>query len=164
MTRIVPVNSRRDIRLVADLANIIWTEHYTLIIGVKQVTYMLDKFQSAEAIQEQVHNGNKYYLMVNEGEYVGYFSFIIIEDFLFLSKFYVLKSVRGKGIGKAALQFIEDRVRELGLKKIKLTVNKYNSNSIKAYEKMGFENVDAIVQDIGNGYVMDDYVLEKNIK
>ncbi len=163
MTKIVPVKSRANITIVADLAHTIWTEHYTPIIGAKQVTYMLDKFQSAAAIQDQVQSGIRYYLMLYKDEYVGYFSYSINEDFLFLSKFYVLKSARGKGIGKAALQFIEDQVKELELKKIKLTVNKYNSNSINAYEKMGFDNVDAIVQDIGNGYVMDDYVLEKNI-
>jgi RimJ/RimL family protein N-acetyltransferase len=53
--------------------------------------------------------------------------------------------------------------RERGIPKIRLTVNKYNSNSIKAYDNMGFVSVDSIVQDIGNGYVMDDYVLEKDI-
>jgi RimJ/RimL family protein N-acetyltransferase len=83
---------------------------------------------------------------------------------MFLSKLYVLNSARGNGIGRMALAFMEKQTRELNLKKIKLTVNKLNTNSIKAYEKIGFINIEAIVQDIGNGYVMDDYVLEKIIK
>jgi RimJ/RimL family protein N-acetyltransferase len=66
-------------------------------------------------------------------------------------------------MGRLALTFIEAQAKELQLKKIELTVNKYNSSSIQVYEKMGFVTVDAIVQDIGNGYVMDDYVLEKSV-
>lgn len=163
MTKIVPAITRENIKIVADLAQTIWTEHYTPIIGAKQVTYMLDKFQSVKAVQDQIKKGIRYYLIQHQDAYVGYLSFSIQEDLLFLSKFYVLKQERGKGIGKAALLFIEDQARELGLKKIKLTVNKHNSKSITAYERMGFTNVDAIVQDIGNGYVMDDYVLEKDI-
>jgi RimJ/RimL family protein N-acetyltransferase len=80
-----------------------------------------------------------------------------------LSKLYVLRSARGNGIARSALSFIEAQVKALGLRKIQLTVNKFNTNSIKAYEKMGFINRKAIIQDIGNGYVMDDYVLEKAI-
>jgi RimJ/RimL family protein N-acetyltransferase len=72
--------------------------------------------------------------------------------------------VRGNGIGRSALSFIEAQVKALDLRKIQLTVNKFNTNSIKAYEKMGFVNTEATVQDIGNGYVMDDYVLEKTVK
>ncbi len=163
MTSIVPALTKEQIRIVEDLAKKIWTEHYTPIIGSGQVSYMLDRFQSAAAIREQIQNGARYYLLKYQEEFVGYFSFSIKGENLFLSKFYVLKEERGRGIGKAALLFIEEKVRELGLKKIELTVNKYNSNSIKAYEKMGFENMESIVQDIGNGYVMDDYVLQKYI-
>ncbi len=163
MTNIVPVKSKTNISLVANLANTIWTEHYTPIIGLGQVNYMLDKFQSEKAIQEQLEKGVAYYLMQFQDAFVGYFSFSIREDVLFLSKLYVLKSARGNGIARAALSFIELKAKKLQLAKITLTVNKYNSNSIAAYVKMGFINADSIVQDIGNGYVMDDYVLEKNL-
>jgi len=161
MVNIVPVNSRAEISIAANLAHTIWTEHYTPIIGAEQVAYMLDKYQSADAIEDQVEKGIRYYLMMHQERYVGYFSFSAEDQFLFLSKFYVLKSARGGGIGKAAMLFIEGQAGALGLEKIRLTVNKYNSKSITAYEKMGFTNIDSIVQDIGNGFEMDDYVLEK---
>jgi len=150
-------------KILADLADTIWREHYTPIIGSGQVEYMLNKYQSENAIRQQIKNGAKYYLILKQGKPVGYFSFNIQESVLFLSKFYILKSERGKGIGRAALLFIETQTRAQDLNKIKLTVNKNNSKSIKAYEKMGFENVDSIVQDIGNGYVMDDFVMEKTV-
>ncbi len=163
MVNIVPVNSREEISITADLAHTIWTEHYTPIIGAEQVAYMLDKFQSAGAIQDQIGQGIEYYLIMYQDKSVGYFSFNAEDQFLFLSKFYVSKSVRGRGIGKAAMLFIEGQAGALGLQKIRLTVNKYNSKSITAYEKMGFTNIDSIVQDIGNGFEMDDYILEKEL-
>ena len=163
MASIIAVTSTTQIASVAHLAQTIWTDHYTPIIGGLQVDYMLAKYQSETAISNQIKDGYHYYLIKNDIGYTGYFAFSLHKDFLFLSKFYVLKSMRGNGLGKLALSFIERKASELRLPKIRLTVNKYNSKSISAYEKMGFVNVDSIVQDIGNGYVMDDYVLEKNI-
>jgi ribosomal protein S18 acetylase RimI-like enzyme len=163
MTEIILATTLEDYNTIDALAKTIWTEHYTPIIGQEQVSYMLDKFQSTNVIEQQIKDGASYYLLVYNDNPVGYFSYSKKGDALFLSKLYVLSSARGNGIGKKAMNFMETKVIELGLKKIQLTVNKYNYNSINAYEKMGFINVKAIVQDIGNGYVMDDYVLEKEI-
>lgn len=63
-----------------------------------------------------------------------------------------------------ALEFIENLAIQQGLKKIVLTVNKHNSVTIEKYLKMGFRNIGPIVTDIGNGYVMDDFILEKNLQ
>jgi len=148
---------------IAALAKLIWTEHYTAIIGEQQVTYMLDKFQSLPAIEEQVNQGNSYYLILHQERDAGYFCYSIKNGLLFLSKLYVLKEFRGKGLAKIALKFMEEQAKAFACNKISLTVNKYNTNSIKAYEKMGFKNMKAIVQDIGNAYIMDDYLMEKEI-
>jgi len=164
LTTIIHAQTRENYKIIASLAKSIWTEHYTPIIGKSQVVYMLEKFQSTTAIEDQVEKGFMYYLILYQDTYVGYFSFSKNEDSLFLSKLYVLNLVRKKGIGRTALSFIESKAKDLDLKKIKLTVNKFNTNSIKAYEKMGFNNIEAIIQDIGNGYVMDDYILEKILK
>ena len=61
------------------------------------------------------------------------------------------------------MKFIQDKAEQLGYSSISLTVNKYNEASIKAYEKMGFKKVKDIVIDIGNGFVMDDYLMEKKV-
>lgn len=163
MSNIIQALTSENIKTIAELATTIWTNHYTPIIGSQQVAYMLDKYQSIKAIEGQIESGYLYYILLLEANPVGYFSFLKNKEHLFLSKLYVLKSARGNGIGKAALSFIADQTKQSNLNKIRLTVNKYNTNSIKAYEKMGFVNIEAVVQDIGNGYVMDDYVLEKEI-
>ncbi|MFK8013128.1 MAG: GNAT family N-acetyltransferase [Marinicellaceae bacterium] len=162
MIKITLAHSKEDFKLIEKLANIVWTEHYTPIIGKQQVDYMLDKFQSVHSMQNQVKNGAIYYLISYKNQPVGYFSFTVNTDYLFLSKLYVLSDVRGHGIGRDAYNYLEQKSKELGLSKIQLTVNKYNTNSIKIYEKMGFIKTDAIVQDIGKGYVMDDYVMIKS--
>lgn len=154
---------QRDFEQIEKLGKIIWEEHYTPIIGVGQVEYMLNKFQSVAAIQAQVDEGYEYYSIIHDGFAIGYLSFLKKEDSLFLSKFYISKSKRGKGIGKSALEFVLNKAREQFFTKINLTVNKYNSNAIKAYKKMGFKTIDSIIVDIGNGFIMDDFVMTKTI-
>jgi len=163
MKTILPARTKAEYTTISDLANRIWFEHYGPIIGEEQVSYMLEKFQSAMAIEDQVGKGMRYYLLLHQAIPVGYFAFSKKEESLFLSKLYVLDSMRGSGTGRLALTFIEAQAKELQLKKIELTVNKHNYRSIQVYEKMGFITIDAIVQDIGNGYVMDDYVMEKSV-
>jgi RimJ/RimL family protein N-acetyltransferase len=80
-----------------------------------------------------------------------------------LSKLYVKKEFRGKQIGKATLHFIDAEAKQNNLKSIQLKVNKYNTKSIEAYEKLGFKKVKATITDIGNGFVMDDYEMVKVI-
>ncbi len=162
MAQIKIANTDLDYNTIASLAEIIWKEHYIPIIGIEQVDYMLEKFQSAMAIKIQVLDGASYFIISQQDTNVGYLSFSIKKDSLFLSKLYVLNSSRGKGIGKSAMKFIQDKANEKGFKSISLTVNKYNAASIKAYEKMGFKKIKAIIMDIGNGYIMDDYLMEKS--
>jgi ribosomal protein S18 acetylase RimI-like enzyme len=58
---------------------------------------------------------------------------------------------------------METLAREGGLRKIVLTVNKNNTNAIRAYERIGFKKTGSLVQDIGSGFVMDDYAMEKTV-
>jgi RimJ/RimL family protein N-acetyltransferase len=157
------VKSDSDLEQIEGMANIIWHEHYTPIIGAEQVIYMLDKFQSCSTMKDQIDKGYKYYLINFNKNAVGYLSFERREKALFLSKIYLLKEARGKGIGRKAMWFVEKEAEELACEKVSLTVNRFNQNSIKAYESAGFEKKGALVQDIGNGFVMDDYLMEKTI-
>ncbi|WP_414621120.1 GNAT family N-acetyltransferase [Calothrix sp. CCY 0018] len=153
------VDNIETIFQVAKLAHYIWNQHYLPMIGSEQVNYMLDKFQSEDAIKQQIDRGYKYYIIFNEQQEAGYFSVKVNDqaEKLFLSKLYVLKSFRGKGIGKQAIKFIKTNFYN---PVIQLTVNKNNSRSIAFYKNIGFEIVDDVVTDIGSGFVMDDYIME----
>jgi GNAT superfamily N-acetyltransferase len=156
------VISGDQVDIIVMLAEEIWNEHFTPIIGKAQVDYMLAKFQSREAIGEQIKQGYSYFLIKSNNEYVGYFGVKPEAASLLLSKFYIVSADRGKGLGRKALNYIERLVIESGAGKISLTVNKYNSDTIEAYKKLGFKITESIVQDIGNGFVMDDYRMEKD--
>lgn len=167
MTAFVKFREARDpgdFVQIAGLADIIWREHYTPIIGKAQVDYMLEHFQSAEAISKQIAGGMVYYRMLQEDRLVGYLAIQKRGQELFLSKIYLLREYRGLGMGKAALDFITEKARGLGCTSIALTVNKNNDRSIKAYLKMGFENKGGRITDIGDGFVMDDYLMVRSLK
>jgi ribosomal protein S18 acetylase RimI-like enzyme len=159
----VPVATSEHITTVASLAREIWTEHYSPLIGTEQVEYMLARFQSHQAIQEQINSGALYYLITNDGAYAGYVAVQPKGRDLFLSKIYVRSSLRRRGIGRKALQFTELLAQRQGFERITLTVNRNNTDSIRMYERCGFRNAGVIVQDIGGGFVMDDYRMEKTI-
>ena len=158
------VSTDNQIEIVESLAKEIWTEHYIPIIGKEQVEYMLENFQSKRAISEQIGAGFLYFLMEEENQFIGYVAVLPKGNELFLSKIYIKSPRRGKGYGKKAILFIEKIAKEKGFKKIVLTVNKNNRAAIKAYEKFGFTNLGSIIQEIGGGFIMDDYKMEKTVR
>ncbi|WP_440194919.1 GNAT family N-acetyltransferase [Anaerocolumna jejuensis] len=163
--QIEKVISREDMEQLAQLARKIWNEYYIQILSREQIAYMVEKFQSVGAITDQIENqGFEYYNLRPGGAAAGYIGIKAQGDgSLFLSKLYISKEYRGMGYAKEAMDFITELCKERGLNKMWLTVNRYNDNSIKVYEKMGFHIVRAQVANIGNGYSMDDYIMEKNI-
>ncbi|MEQ9287388.1 MAG: GNAT family N-acetyltransferase [Cyclobacteriaceae bacterium] len=163
MIEILKATTDHHIAKIESLANEIWREHYTPIIGIDQVVYMLQKFQSTEAIEYQIKTGYEYFLISHNKRAVGYLSLKNENDGVFLSKIYVLANQRGLGIGAETIGFVEKYARKKRKPKIRLTVNKNNLKSKKAYEKLGFVECGTVVADIGHGYVMDDYAMEKTV-
>ncbi len=151
----------KNIKEFAKLASEIWHEYWTVLLSPEQIDYMVEKFQSENAVTRQIEQENyTYFYILENGEKAGYIGLSEKPDYLFLSKLYLKKDFRHKGLGTKAFEFIKDFARNSGFDKIVLTVNKYNSNTIKAYEKWGFKSVDAVVTDIGGGFVMDDFIME----
>lgn len=163
MIKIIAASTKQQFKDIASLANIIWREHYTPIIGVKQVDYMIENFQSAGAMYVQFIDGYEYYMIYHQNELIGYISVKKQKDSLFLSKIYIAKEFRGQGFGKQAMDFVSSWAIQLKCKSVSLGVNRFNTNSIEAYKKMGFKIVGEMITDIGKGFVMDDYKMEKLI-
>ena len=157
------VSTERDINTVAALADEIWREHYEPIIGLAQVEYMLEKFQSAAAIAAQISEQGFRYYLIGEQNHIGYLGFQREDDVMFLSKLYVKKSARGQGVGARAVGFLRGLAKKQGMEKIRLTVNKGNALAIAAYERAGFTRTGELVIDIGGGYVMDDFAFEVGV-
>ena len=156
------VTTDSELREIAELADKIWHECFVGIISLGQIDYMVERFQSYNAMQAQVSSQGYTYLAVCEdGELCGYIAVKPeIDDRFFLSKLYLRSDKRGRGIGAEMLERVFEEGRALGKKRVYLTVNKHNDRAIAVYKKTGFEIADEVVTDIGNGYVMDDYIFE----
>lgn len=158
------VTNRNQIRHLADLASAIWNEHFPPIIGQDQVDYMVCRFQSESAITRQIRSeGYRYYFIPYDGKSVGYFAIRPEPDALFLSKIYILREFRGRGLARAAFAYIESQCRFMDLPRIRLTVNRGNTHAMEIYRKIGFSIERTQVVDIGGGFVMDDFVMEKPV-
>ncbi len=162
MVTLLPVTSPAQVERTAQLAAQIWNECYPPLIGQPQVDYMVANLQSPAAIRTQLDAGYRYYLVQHEGAVAGYAATLreALEQALFLSKIYISRSLRGKGIGSDVIRQMIALARQLELRLIWLTVNKNNRDAIAAYERLGFKIVDSVVIDIGAGFVMDDFRME----
>lgn len=153
-----------QIHEIADMAEIIWNQHFVPIIGKEQVDYMVEKFQSYPALKYQIEqDGYEYYQIYSLDTFTGYTGIHQEEDALFLSKLYIHEDFRGQRLASGAFHFLVNLCKERGLKKIWLTCNKYNANTLAVYDHLGFKITDQQRADIGNGFVMDDYILTYEI-
>ncbi|GIP14442.1 hypothetical protein J40TS1_00840 [Paenibacillus montaniterrae] len=163
--RLEPATSTEQLQQLAKLAAQIWNEYFIAIISQQQIDYMLDRFQSFTALKQQIEQQSyQYYFIVHDQETVGYTGVKQEAGKLFISKLYLLKQQRGKGYGGAALEELKTMAEQLGLISMWLTVNRHNSPAIEMYKHKGFVIVREQAADIGNGFVMDDYVMELALK
>lgn len=152
-----------DIATVARIAADIWPPHFGPIIGLEQVEHMLAGMQSVPAIQQQIATGASYYLLWCDSQLAGYLGFELGSGRLRLSKLYLAADFRGRGLGRRALEFVESCAIRECCDAVELRVNKNNHVALAAYKKWGFSIAGSQCQDIGAGYVMDDYCMNKPI-
>ena len=162
--RVIPVSNMELIYSVSAVAEDIWHEHFDPIIGEAQVDYMLEKFLSPDAIAEQINSGYQYYLFSFEYTFAGFAGVHKKDGSLFLGKLYVEKDYRGKGIASYMFRQFIEMCKKHELDKIWLTCNRHNKHTLDVYKHWGFEIVREEATDIGNGFVMDDYILEYKIQ
>ncbi|SFI74669.1 Ribosomal protein S18 acetylase RimI [Kaistella treverensis] len=151
-----------DIPLIQELAEKSWNSAYKNILSKEQIFYMLREMYSAEEISRQLQNPNYVYYLISVGnENAGFigFEYQYEEKTTKLHRIYLLEEFKGKGLGKKTLQFLKLQVQQNGDTRIILNVNKSNP-AIEIYESQGFKIYEEGVFDIGNGFVMDDYLME----
>lgn len=153
---------------LAELAHEIWFEYWPALIGADQTAYMVEQFQSQPAIERDMQEHAYEYWLVraaDNGRVVGYTGGHVEPETnrFFISKIYLLAAERGKHFASAVVRFYEQLCRERGLDAMYLTVNKGNKLGVRAYEGNGFTTIDAVETDIGQGFIMDDYIMEKRV-
>lgn len=152
-----------DYQKIESLAYEIIPEFYADIVPHEHNMFFVRKFQTVDAIQQQIKNGYEYYILYNEEETVGYLGIQIgfSEPKMVLSKLYIRKDFRGLGFGTKAMEFIVNRANEIKVERIMLIVNRKNENAINLYKKHKFTISKELVNEFENGFAVLDYEMTR---
>lgn len=157
--------SINDYQTIYDIAIPVWDATYKSILTAEQMEYMLKLMYSHEAIAEQIAiKGHHFLLAVEDGVTLGFASYEVNHraETTKIHKLYVLPQAHGKGIGKALVTVIENAARNHTNDKLILNVNRFNP-AVHFYTKIGFVNMGEEDVNIGNGYFMEDYFMQKQL-
>ncbi len=158
--------SLKDVVLINKLAEQVWEPTYKDILSVAQLEYMFGMMYSPKSITEQLETkGHQFLLIKDETNYYGFASYEINcrPGITKIHKLYILPESQGKGVGRLLLAAIEREARNNGNTTITLNVNRFNT-ALNFYNKTGFIKVGTEDIDIGSGYLMEDYIMEKEIR
>ena len=161
-TLLIRPGELEDINSIGFLAQQIWPVTYGKILSGEQLEYMLNLIYSPASLRRQMLEDKHQFLIVEQDEEaIGFASWSAASEpgVYKLQKLYVLTGQQGRGLGRALLQYIFEAIRPDGATLLRLNVNRYNS-ARQFYERMGFAVVKEEDIDIGNGYFMNDYVME----
>jgi diamine N-acetyltransferase len=154
-----------DFQELRRLADRIWRQHYTGMISTAQIDHMLGSRFSDDALQTYLQTATNWLELLRvAGSAVGYCGYAVAAEepqSLKLGQLYLLDSHRGTGLGRFMLSHIEKRAENLGLDTVVLQVNKRNESALGFYKSAGFTIRHAAIFEIGGGFVMDDYVMER---
>jgi GNAT superfamily N-acetyltransferase len=147
------------------IARRIWHAHYPGIITLEQIEYMLDAGYDREVIRTEMERQGITWLQIRDG--AGLIGFASLgphgAGVMKLHKLYVLPEYHGRGIGASALLEVEAIARGTGASRLVLNVNKHNAKAIRAYQRAGWTVAEEVCIDIGAGFVMDDYIMAKEL-
>ncbi len=150
---------------VTALAETIWRSHYPAMISRAQIDFMLAGRYTPERLSRYLDAEDCWLeLLTVDGIPVGYCCYALTNtrQEMKLQELYLLSDYRGCGLGGFMLRHVEAQARTRGCTALLLTVNKGNTDAIAVYRHAGFSVREEAVFDIGNGFVMDDYVMVKS--
>lgn len=163
MTLAIAPLAEDDIEALCAFAREVWHHHYPPIIGTAQTEYMLAQRYRPDLVRDELARGIWWDTLCDDGALVAFASSFPDDSntAIKLDKLYVHPAHQRLGYGAALLEHTCERASRLGYSRVFLAVNKRNLNAINAYRKHGFAVAESVVKDIGAGFVMDDYVMEK---
>jgi GNAT superfamily N-acetyltransferase len=155
-----------DIKTIQQIVYKTWPITYGEILSEEQLKFMLDLFYSEEALTAQFDKKEQLFYLITEVDstlgFIGIEHNYQNENTTKIHKIYILPETQGKGIGRFAVEAIEKLALENNAISVLLNVNRFNK-ALNFYEKIGFKIIDEVNIEIGNGYLMEDYVMEKEI-
>ena len=154
-----------DNDIIRSLAEVIWPHTYSKILSAEQLDFMFDMMYSKQAFSEQLLLKNHHFLLAkNDGKYVGFASFELNcrPGVTKIHKLYVLPQTQMGGVGKALVNALQKTAVAHSNRTITLNVNRFNP-AVKFYIKTGFTNMGQEDIHIGHGYLMEDYIMQKEL-
>jgi GNAT superfamily N-acetyltransferase len=152
-----------ELHIINRLAHQTWPHAFENILTAAQVQYMLAWMYHPHTLLNQHRQGQRFLICAHHGADRG---FAAIEHhwkdsrLSRVHKLYVLPQAQKTGTGSALMQHIEHLARQAGDQGLSLNVNRYNP-AVGFYEHLGFVRVASEDIDIGQGYLMEDYVMER---
>lgn len=164
MTTTITDVSREQLSIIHKLAYRIWPSTFGGILSDTQIAYMLNWMYSIPSLEKQMDEGCNFLLLYEDKNAVGYacYQLNIIEGVTKLHKIYLLPAIQGKGLGKFLIMEVIKRAKENKQSFLQLNVNRFNK-AAHFYTRLGFQVVGQEDNDIGNGYFMNDYVMELSL-
>jgi ribosomal protein S18 acetylase RimI-like enzyme len=155
----------KDLPDISEAAAAIWRTVYPAIITEEQIEYMLRMMYEVDVLQRDMAAGVRYERIVAPGGMIGFAAWGPTPEagVCKLHKLYLYSVWQGRGIGSHTLRHVMEEAKRAGMTRMTLNVNKNNFLAIAAYERNGFEIVESVCDDIGAGFVMDDYVMARAI-
>jgi len=161
----IRILKKEELDIIQNLAYSIWPKTYGHIISPEQMTYMLNWMYSLETLETNFDENHTYFCIASNGKDIG---FLDLETNhpengnMKIHKIYVLNEFHGKGLGFELIKQARDFAKETLMNTITLQVNRSNT-AVDFYKRFGFEIIEEQDFDIGNGYFMNDFVMQYNL-
>ena len=162
---IIKVAGKKDLASIRRLAEKIWPATYADILNAGQINYMMGQIYSMDSLLKQMVEHQHIFLILEyDARPAGFASYSLYpeEKKGKLQKIYVDPALQGKGLGQFLLKDVEERVKATGCHTLHLNVNRHNK-ARSFYEKQGFVVIRNEDIDIGNGFFMNDYVMQRSL-
>lgn len=162
----ITIQPTQNYKAIQDIAGKTWPLTYGAILSSEQIQYMFSMMYDLDALKNQAETKNHHFIIAEEdGNFLGFASYEFDyhnEPKTKIHKIYILPETQGSGIGKKLIYYITEASKSNNQQFLSLNVNRFNE-AIHFYTKIGFEKAGEEDINIGNGYVMEDFIMEKKL-
>lgn len=152
-----------DLPAIRALAHAVWPTCYAAIITPAQITYMLERMYSLDQLRADLAAGITYTLLLENQTPIAFAARGPTPSpaTAKLHKLYLLPTHHRRGLGSLLLRHVIALATAEGFAYLTLQVNRHNTTALATYQRNGFTITAEHITDIGNGFVMDDYLLSR---
>lgn len=155
-----------EVPVLCALAREIWRAHYPGIISVAQIEYMLEERYNEAQIRDELARDDLWWnVLILDGRMTGYTSYFPASeaDTIKIDKLYLHPRAHRQGLGGRLIDHVAAFAARRGCQRLTLAVNRHNQSAIAAYHKHGFSITETSLREIGGGFLMDDYLMMKEL-